>query len=588
MKLSRFYLPTLREEPSEAEVASHRLMLRAGMIRKLASGIYSWLPLGLRVLRKVEDIIREEMNRQGALEVLLPAVQPAELWKESGRWDVYGKELLRFRDRHERDFCIGPTHEEVIVDLVRGELRSWRQLPLNLYQIQTKFRDEIRPRFGVMRAREFGMKDAYSFDMDEEMAEESYKKMYIAYSRIFARCGLRFKAVEATTGPIGGKFSHEFMVLADTGEDILVVCENCGYSANLEKAEIAPPNQKDDEPEKPLEKVHTPEKRTVEEVCDFLKVPPQKLVKTLIYETDKGPVAGLVRGDRELNPNKLQSLAGAEWLEMASAQRIEELTGGPLGFSGPVGLKIPIYVDQEVAQMKNFVTGANEQDYHYINTNLGRDFQATQVADLRVAVEGDLCARCKAPLKFQRGIEVGHIFKLGEKYSRPMKATFLDPEGKEKYFVMGCYGIGTGRTVAASIEQNYDEKGIIWPVSITPFHIYILPINYNNEQVKNIADKLEEELEELGLEVLLDDRDESPGVKFKDADLIGIPLRIVVGERTLAKNAVEFKLRWSEEKELVDIAQAPSQAKQIIKEELERISQRAEEAEAEAKKAFSS
>ncbi len=586
MRLTRFYLPTLREEPSEAEVISHRLMLRAGMIRKLASGIYSWLPLGLRVLRKVEEIIRQEMNRQGALEVFLPAVQPAELWKESGRWEAYGKELLRFRDRHERDFCIGPTHEEVIVDLVRGEVRSWRQLPLNLYQIQTKFRDEIRPRFGVMRAREFGMKDAYSFDRDEPSAEESYKKMYIAYSRIFARCGLKFKAVEATTGPIGGKFSHEFMVLADTGEDIIAVCENCGYSANLEKAEIAPPEKKEPEPEKPLEKVHTPEKRTVEEVCEFLKVPPQKLVKTLIYESDKGPVAGMVRGDRELNPNKLQSLIEAEWIEMADAERIEELTGGPLGFSGPVGLEIPIYVDQEVAVMKNFVTGANEKDYHYINTNLGRDFQPTKIADLRMAVEGDRCGKCGSVLKFQRGIEVGHIFKLGEKYSRPMKASFLDPEGKERYFVMGCYGIGTGRTVASAIEQNHDSSGIIWPVSIAPFHIYILPINYKDERVKEVSDQLERELEEKGWEVLLDDREESPGVKFKDADLIGIPLRIVVGEKTLAKDSVEFKLRWEEEKKLIPLAQAVSEAEKIISSALEEISHKASQAEARALEEF--
>jgi len=586
MRLTRFYLPTLREDPSEAEVISHRLMLRAGMIRKLASGIYSWLPLGLRVLRKVENIIREEMNRQGALEVFLPAVQPAELWKESGRWEAYGKELLRFRDRHEREFCIGPTHEEVIVHLVRGEVRSWRQLPLNLYQIQTKFRDEIRPRFGVMRAREFGMKDAYSFDMDEEGAEESYKKMYLAYSRIFSRCGLSFKAVEATTGPIGGKFSHEFMVLADTGEDIIAVCENCGYSANLEKAEIAPPEKKETEPEKPLEKVHTPEKRTVEEVCDFLKVPPQKLVKTLIYESDKGPVAVMVRGERELNPNKLQSLIEAEWLEMASPERIEELTGGPLGFSGPVGLKIPVYVDSEVAVMKNFITGANEKDYHYLNTNLGRDFHPTQIADLRMAVEGDRCGKCGAGLKFQRGIEVGHIFKLGEKYSRPMKASFLDPEGKERYFVMGCYGIGTGRTVASAIEQNHDSSGIIWPVSIAPFHIYILPINYKDERVKEVSDQLERELEEKGWEVLLDDREESPGVKFKDADLIGIPLRMVVGEKTLAKDSVEFKLRWEEEKKLIPLAQAVSEAEKIISSALEEISRKASQAEARALEEF--
>jgi len=587
MRVSQYYLPTLREAPSEAEVISHQLMMRSGMIRKLATGIYSWLPLGLKVLRKVENIIREEMNRAGAQEVFLPAVQPAELWQESGRWEAYGKELLRFKDRHQREFCIGPTHEEVIVNLVRGELRSWRQLPINLYQIQTKFRDEIRPRFGVMRAREFGMKDAYSFDADEKGAEKSYREMYVAYSRIFARCGLKFKAVEATTGPIGGKFSHEFMVLAETGEDVIVVCPKCGYSANTEKAEIKITDEPEKEIEKPLEKVHTPEQKTVEEVCGFLKLPPQKLVKTLIYITNKGAVAVMVRGDREANPNKLQSLLNAEWLEMASPEQIEKFTGGPLGFSGPVGLKIPIYIDQEVALLKNFVTGANQKDYHYLNTNLGRDFEATKIADLRMAVLGDRCGKCATQLNFIRGIEVGHIFRLGEKYSKPMKATFLDQEGKERTFVMGCYGIGTGRTVASAIEQNHDEAGIIWPMGIAPFQVYVLPVNYNDERVRETAFKLEAELEKAGLEVLLDDRDESPGVKFKDADLIGIPLRIVVGDKTLAKDSVEFKLRSEKEKILVPLKNAVLRAKEVVNQSLEQISQNAENAEKSALKEIS-
>ena len=583
MKLSKFYLPTLREVPAEAEVISHKLMLRAGMIRKLTAGIYSWLPLGLRSLRKVEEIIREEMNRAGALEVLLPAVQPAELWQESGRWDAYGKELLRFRDRHEREFGFGPTHEEVIVDLVRGELRSWRQLPVNLYQIQTKFRDEIRPRFGVMRGREFGMKDAYSFDADEQGAEKSYKQMFVAYSRIFARCGLRFRAVEAASGPIGGNFSHEFMVLADTGEDVLVVCSKCGYAANTGKSRGRRPAENGSTRRKcSWKKFQLPGQRTVEEVCAFLKVSPAKLVKTLICDSDKGAVAAMVRGDRELNPNKLQSLINADWVQMSEPDVILEVTGGPLGFSGPVGLKIPIYVDREVAAMKNFVTGANEEDFHCLNTNLGRDFKPAQIADLRVAVAGDRCAKCGAELKFIRGIEVGHVFKLGEKYSKPMKATFLDPEGKEKIFVMGCYGIGTGRTVAAAIEQNNDKSGAIWPMSIAPFQAAIVPINVNDERVRKVAEELESGLEKMEIQVLFDDRDDSPGVKFKDVDLIGIPIRVVIGDKTLAKNSVELKLRWEEQKTLVPVAEAAARVKEIIERELARIEKEAVESESRA------
>ncbi len=567
-------MPTYRESPAEAEVISHQLMLRAGMVKKLAAGIYNWLPFGLRALRKVEEIIREEMNRAGAQEVFLPMVQPSELWKESGRWEAYGKELLRFQDRHEHESCLGPTHEEVIVDLVRGQLRSWRQLPVNLYQIQDKFRDEIRPRFGLMRGREFGMKDAYSFDADEPGAEKSYQGMYAAYSRIFARCGLEFRAVEAVTGPIGGKFSHEFMVLADTGEDTLAVCPKCGYAANLEKAEVKTAAKPETDPEQVLEKVHTPGRRTVEEVCAFLKLAPANLVKTLIFESDKGPVAAMVRGDRELNPNKLQGLINADRLEMATPERIQELTKGPLGFSGPVGLKIPIYLDQEVALLKNFITGANEPDYHLLNTNLTRDFQAAKIADLRVVVPGDFCNRCGSEYHFHKGIEVGHIFKLGLKYSKPMNATFLDQNGKEQFFIMGCYGIGTSRTVAASIEQNHDPSGIIWPLSIAPFQIYLLPINYKDERLRKVTDDLAAELEKLGLEVLLDDREESPGVKFKDADLIGIPLRILVGDKTLAKDSVEFKLRNQDKKELVLISKAAMAAKELILAQLEAISQK--------------
>lgn len=576
MRYSSYYLPTLREGPSEAEVTSHKLMLRAGMIRKLSAGIYSWLPLGLRCLKKVEKIIREEMNREGALELFLPSVQPAELWQESGRWDAYGRELLRFKDRHQRDFCLGPTHEEVITALVRGELRSYRQLPVNLYQIQTKFRDEIRPRFGVMRAREFGMKDAYSFDVDEQGAELSYQKMFRAYTRIFARCGLKFKAVEALTGPIGGSFSHEFMVLSETGEDILVSCKRCGYSANLEKAEIAKPKQVKPKKLKPLEKVYTPAKRTVEEVCEFLNVTAFNLVKCLIYESAKGAVAVLIRGDRELNTAKLEQALEADWVEMASPERIQELTGGPLGFSGPIGLKIPVLADYEIKNLFNMVIGANELDHHYVNANIERDFYINNFADLRIATDGDPCPKCGAKMRFIRGIEVGHTFKLGTKYSRSMNATFLDPEGKERFFVMGCYGIGTGRTVASAIEQNNDEKGIIWPFSIAPFQVYLLPINYNDQMVKEHTDRLELAFEKAGIEVLVDDRDETPGVKFKDADLIGIPLRIVVGERTLKNNSVEFKLRKEEEKFLVELDKALPKAKAIIRKEIAKLNKRAE------------
>ncbi len=580
-------MPTFREAPAEAELISHQLMLRAGMIKKVAAGIYNWLPLGLRSLRKVENIVREEMNRAGAHEVFLPVVQPAELWKESGRWDAYGKELLRIKDRHEHAGCLGPTHEEVIVDLVRGQLRSWRQLPVNLYQIQEKFRDEIRPRFGVMRSREFGMKDAYSFDADEAGAAKSYSQMYVAYARIFARCGLEFRPVEAATGQIGGKFSHEFMVLAEAGEDTLAVCPKCGYAANLEKAEAKVTQQPETDAEPPLQKINTPGQKTVEEVCAFLKVAPQKLVKTLIFESDQGPVAAMVRGDRELNPSKLQSLIGAAWLEMATPERISEVTQGPLGFSGPVGLKIPVYLDQEVALLKNFVTGANEKDFHYLNTNLARDFKAAQIADLRVAVPGDLCHRCGAEFKFQKGIEVGQVFKLGLKYSQPMNAAFLDQGGKEQFFVMGCYGIGTSRTVAAAIEQHHDPNGIIWPITVAPFQVYLAPINYKEERTKQAADRLESELEALGLEVLLDDRDDSPGVKFKDADLTGIPLRIVVGEKTLAKESVEFKLRSAPDKTLVPVGEAAAKAKTLVEEQLNQIARQAEAAEQSALKEIS-
>ena len=544
MLYSKLFLPTLREDPAEAEVVSHRLMFRAGMIRKLAAGIYSYLPMGLRVLRKVEAIVREEMNRAGAQEVLLPAVQPGDLWKESGRWDYYGRELLRFVDRNDRECCLGPTHEEVITDLVRKEIQSYRQLPLNLYQIQTKFRDEIRPRFGVMRAREFIMKDAYSFDADDAGAEESYRRMFEAYSRIFARCGLEFVAVEADTGAIGGSFSHEFMVLADSGEDEVAACRRCGYGANVEKAEAKPPPAPEaTEPPGELELVETPGKRTIEEVTAFLGVAPEGTMKTILFETDKGVVAACVRGDHQVNPVKVKNLLGANTAEMASEETVARVTGAPVGFAGPVGLEVPVYLDHALREGSGYVVGANRADAHYRNAVPGRDFRPAGWADLRVIEAGDPCPRCGEPVEVRRGIEVGHIFKLGTKYSEAMGATYLDREGAERFLVMGCYGIGVGRTVAAAIEQNHDDDGIIWPVPIAPWQVLVLPIRVNDEETRRVTDEIVRELESRGVEVLVDDRDERPGVRFKDADLIGVPLRITLGPRGLKQGVAEVRER---------------------------------------------
>jgi prolyl-tRNA synthetase len=557
MRYSQLLVPTLREEPADAEVVSHRLMLRAGMIRKVAAGIYTVLPLGVRVMHKVERIIREEMNRAGAQEVVMPCVLPADLWKESGRWDQYGKELLRMQDRHERDYCFGPTHEEVITDLARREIRSYRQLPLNLYQIQTKFRDEVRPRFGLMRAREFVMKDAYSFDADEAGAEQSYERMYDAYMKIFQRCGLRFRAVEADTGLIGGRFSHEFMVLAETGEDAIVSCGGCDYAANLERAEIGRGAEETNKKLKKLEKVQTPGQRSVEEVTAFLSVPAQQLVKTLIFETEQGPMAALVRGDHEINEAKLRRHLGVMELEMAGDEVVADVTHAPKGFAGPVGLDLRIVADYALQGMSNAVTGANELDTHLINVNLERDFQVDEFADIRLAQEGDPCPRCTGRLQISRGIEVGHIFKLGTKYSEALGATYLDPEGTERMLVMGCYGIGVGRTAAAAIEQNHDEHGIIFPIAIAPFHVLLLPVNNKDATVMDAAQDLYQRLSEQEVEVLLDDRDERPGVKFKDADIMGIPLRLTVGEKNLKQGKVEIKARGSGKVTLVALQEVP-------------------------------
>jgi len=569
MLLSKYFLPTLKEIPREAEAPSHQLMIRSGLLRQLASGIYEWLPLGLKVLHKVEKIIREEMDSIGGQEVFLPAMQPRELWEESGRWDFYGKELIRLKDRSGRDFCLGPTHEEVITDMVSKEVRSYKELPLLLYQFQTKFRDEVRPRFGVIRAREFYMKDAYSFDATDKDAETSYKNVFQAYSRIFHRCGLKFRPVEAQTGAIGGTFSHEFMVIADTGEEIMVSCK-CGYAANLEKAECLPPEGKPGKRTelKELEEVKTENMKTVEEVGKFLKEKPDKFIKTLVYKTDDRPIVVLVRGDHEVNESKLRNYLRVNEIFLADEKTIEEVTDAPLGFAGPVGLKVKskVLADYSVEGIVNGVTGANKKDYHLKNVNINRDYAVDEIIDLRNAKEGDACPRCMKTLEFSRGIEVGHTFKLGTKYSKSMRATFVDKDGGEKHIVMGCYGIGVSRIVAAAIEQSHDEDGIIWPLPIAPFQVLILPVNYEHEHTRAISNAIYEQLDSNGYEVLMDDRDERAGVKFKDADLIGIPIRITVGEKALARNIVEVKLRKEEKVSEVQPDQVPKLLEQLLKE----------------------
>ncbi|HXI10053.1 MAG TPA: proline--tRNA ligase [Thermodesulfobacteriota bacterium] len=553
MRYSRMLLPTLKEVPSDADVISQKLMMRAGMIRKVAAGIYNLLPLGYRVVNRVAGIVRDEMNRAGAQEVLMPMVIPAELWQESKRWDEYGKELLRVKDRHSREFCLGPTHEEVVTDMVRREVRSYRELPLNLYQVQTKFRDEIRPRFGLMRGREFMMKDAYSFHATDESAEAEYRNMFDTYTRIFERCSLEFRAVEADTGSIGGKFSHEFHVLADSGEDAIASCTACDYAANLERAELR--DQEFAPSGKNIEKVSTPGKKSVEEVSGFLGVQASSLIKTLIYETDRGVVAVCVRGDFEINEVKLKRELSVQTLQLAGDEAVRKATGAPVGFAGPVGLKIPVYADYSVKGVSIGVTGANEADTHLVNVSPARDFKA-EYLDVRNAVAGDRCPRCSGSLVIKRGIEVGHIFKLGTKYSEAMGATFLDESGAEKPMIMGCYGIGVGRTAAASVEQNHDEFGIIWPAPLAPFDCEVVPVNVKDAESLKVAEEIYSTLRASGVDALLDDRDERAGVKFKDADLIGIPLRVTVGERNLKQGLVEIKERRSGEVKLVKAGEA--------------------------------
>ena len=549
MRFTEFGLTTLKEIPAEAEIVSHQLMLRAGLIRRLASGLFTWMPLGLRIMRKVENVVRQEMNKAGALEMVMPAVQPAELWQESGRWDEYGPLLLRIRDRHDREYCFGPTHEEVITDLARRELKSYKQLPVNFYQIQTKFRDEIRPRFGVMRAREFIMKDAYSFDIDQASLETSYQKMHAAYSAIFEGLGLKFRVVDADSGEIGGSRSQEFHVLANSGEDAIAYCDEDGYASNVETAATFPSDDKAPAATQELQKVETPQIKTIEALAEFLKVTSKQTLKVLIVDGDDGPVALALRGDHELNAIKAQRLTGvASPIQMADAGTIRKATGCDTGFAGPIGLDIPIYFDHASRQMSDFVCGANEKDMHYTGVNFGRDIDLPETVDIRNVVDGDPTPGGKGALSIARGIEVGHIFQLGTKYSEAMGATVQDSSGAETPMVMGCYGIGVTRIVAAAIEQNHDDKGIIWPEQLAPFDVVLIPINMQrSEPLREAAEQLYSELQDMGLEVLFDDRDARPGVKFADAELTGIPHRIVISERGLESNELEYRHRRDSE-----------------------------------------
>ncbi len=554
MRVSKLYAPTLREVPAEAEIASHQLLLRAGFMRKASGGIYTYLPLGWRVIRKIEAIVREEMDDKGAQELLMPIVQPAEIWQESGRWDVYGAEMWRLKDRHSRAFCLGPTHEEMITTIVRNDVRSYRQLPINLYQIQDKFRDERRPRFGLMRSREFIMKDAYSFDKDEAGLEVSYKGMYEAYANIFKRCGLVFRPVEADSGAIGGSGSHEFMALAESGEAEIVFCDSCDYAANTEKAEL---HLIKAETETALDKeeVVTPDCKTIVDVCSYLKLPIEKSIKAVAYQSEKGLILCFVRGDHEVNEVKVLNTCDVLELEMASETAlIEGNTVG--GYMGPIGIdtnKVMVVVDQNVMEMSNLCCGANKEGYHFINVNPNKDFTPTHVADIRLIQEGDPCPHCNGKVEKARGIEVGQVFKLFTKYSEPLKATYLDENGKAKPIFMGCYGIGVSRTMAAAVEQYNDKDGIIWPKSIAPYHIVVVPVNVKDVETMEAAEDLYIKLKNAGVQVLIDDRDERPGVKFKDADLIGYPVRVVIGPKTLAENSAEVKMRKSGEVQMLTL-----------------------------------
>lgn len=579
MRASRLFFPTLREVPADAEMTSHKLLLRAGFIRRVGAGIYNYLPLGLKSLRKIENIVREEMNSHGAQELLMPAMVPAEYYQEGGRWDL--DVLFKFKDRYCRDYAIGFTHEEVITDIVRRDVRSYRELPLNLYQIQNKGRDEPRPRGGLVRGREFLMLDAYSFDRSCEDLDRTYDRMYEAFSRIFARCGLDAKVVQAESGAIGGKESEEYMVLTDAGEDTVLICDKCGYAANAEKCAIGedkmvggmmPPTNLE------LELVDTPDCRTIDQVCSFLKKSPKKLIKTMIYKAGDEVVAALIRGDRDLNEFKLAAAAGVKSVEMADAETIERVTNAPVGFAGPVGLKgVRIIADPEIRCMSNVVVGGNKADAHYLNANLGRDFEPTAYADLRMADKGDPCPMCEGTLGCRRGMEMGHIFKLGTRYSDAMNAKFLDEEGKENPFIMGCYGIGVSRMLAAVPEANSDADGMIWPISVAPFEVEVILLNPNDDAQCSAATRLYEELQQAGVDVLLDERDERPGVKFKDADLMGVPIQVVSG-RGAAEGKVEVRLRTSKDKNEVTVDDATATVLQLRESLFKELQEKAEAA----------
>ncbi|OIQ08823.1 proline--tRNA ligase [Moorella thermoacetica] len=571
MRASELLAPTLRETPAEAEIVSHQLLLRGGFIRKAAAGIYTYLPLGRRVLAKIEQIIREEMDRAGGQEVVLPIIQPAELWQESGRWEVYGEEMFRLQDRHRRQFCLGPTHEEIITALVRSEVTSYKQLPLLLYQIQNKYRDERRPRFGLLRGREFIMKDLYSFDLDQEGLNQSYQKMYQAYSNVFRRCGLDFRPVQADSGAIGGNYSHEFMALATAGEALLVYCRECDYAANVEIAVAkALPIIVTENPA-PLKEVATPGQKTVAEICTFLEVTPDRLIKTLFYEADGQLIAALVRGDRELNEVKLQNHLGCRHLVLADPERVRKATGAPVGFVGPVGLQgIPLYADLEIPYLVNGVAGANREGYHLVNVNPGRDFNPTAVVDIRQVEAGEPCPQCGAPLAQARGIEVGQVFQLGTKYSSALGANYTDARGQEHPIVMGCYGIGVSRTMAAIVEQCHDDQGIIWPLSVAPYQVVIIPASLKDDGQRQVAEGLYRELAAAGVEVVYDDRDERAGLKFVEADLIGYPLRITVGKRTITSGTVDVKWRSRKEETPLPLEGLSAQIQALLAREMEK------------------
>jgi len=549
--MSKLYIPTLREMPAEAEIASHKLLLRSGMMRKLVSGVYSYLPMGYRVIRKVEQIVREEMDRAGSQELLMSAIQPKEIWEATGRWDNFGPEMFRLKDRNDREFCLGPTHEEYFTNLIKDEVRSYKQLPLNLYQIQTKYRDEKRPRFGLMRCREFIMKDAYSFDVDEDNMKKAYQIMWEAYDKVFTRLKLKYKVVQGDTGAMGGKISHEFMAMSDVGESLVAYCDHCEYAATDEKAEVIYKVKGDLPEELELEKVHTPNVTTIEALVEFFNVEHSNFAKALVFNVAGKPVVAIIPGDRELNETKFCNYLGIgeHEVEMADEKMILDITGANKGFTGPIGLKkeVRLLVDSRITKMKNLVVGGNETDYHLKNANHGRDFTGEVVDDLLLVREGDICPKCGEPLVMDRGIEVGNIFQLGTKYSDSLGANFLDENGKEKPFIMGCYGIGVSRSVAAVVEQYHDEDGIIWPLVVAPYHVIITVVNIKNEEQMDLGEKLYKELNSIGLEVILDDRNERAGVKFKDRDLIGIPIRVTVGKRA-GESIVEYSIRGEDEK----------------------------------------